>query len=230
MITADDLRIFYEDKEILVCLKPAGLPVETARAGQMDLVSLLKTYRIRKGEEAYIGPVHRLDQPVSGVMVFAKTGSAAATLSAQLRRHQVTKEYLALLSTLPKALPLESQGQLTHYLLRNGKTNTSAVVKKDTPGAKNASLSYKILNQNEDTGETLVRIWLHTGRHHQIRVQFAHIGHPLVADTKYGQSLPKGEYRPIALCSARLAFAHPKTGKQMDFSLAHEEIPFLSQG
>lgn len=224
-----DLNIIYEDDSIIVCVKPPGVPVQTSRPGESDLVSQLKNYRAKNHQEPYIGLIHRLDQPVRGIMVFAKTKSAAALLSRQVSGREITKEYLAVVcgspapaddgTNIPEASRLPASGQLHDYLLRDGKTNTSRVVPKGTPGAKEAVLSYEVLQSCPETGRTLVRIRLHTGRHHQIRVQFAHAGFPLYADMKYGQPLPKGTYCPIALCSCRIEFTHPETGKQMNFSL-----------
>ncbi|MCD7982147.1 MAG: RluA family pseudouridine synthase [Clostridiales bacterium] len=255
-----DLNILYEDASILVCVKPAGLPVQTAKPGRTDLVSALKNHRARKGEEPYIGLVHRLDQPVQGIMLFAKTKKAAAALSRQVRSRQIGKEYLAVVCGLPAAdhtgtdgltdgnrtfsgedgknrrrassadstlhtLPLS--GELHDYLLRNGKTNTSRVVAQDTPGAKEALLSYRVIRSNPETGRSLVHIYLHTGRHHQIRVQFAYAGFPLYADTKYGQPLPGGVYCPVALCSFKISFTHPDSEKEMTFAVEHTGLDEL---
>lgn len=222
-------EIIYEDNSIIVCIKPAGVPVQTSRPGTPDLVSALKNYRAGNHQEPYIGVIHRLDQPVSGIMVFAKTKSAAASLSKQISSRQTIKEYLAVICGTPAPDPehqntdqtpgLPASGEFRDYLLRDGKTNTSQVVPEGTPGAKEALLSYEILQTCPDTGRSLVRITLHTGRHHQIRVQFAHAGFPLYADTKYGHPLPGGAYCPVALCSFRIGFIHPETGRQMDFTL-----------
>lgn len=235
-----NLNMLYEDNALLVCVKPAGIPVQTSKAGQGDLVSELKTYRVKKKEEPYIGLIHRLDQPVEGVMVFAKTRKAAAELSKQVRTRQIEKEYLAVVCGLPggEEVHIDDSGkrpesmccdsdaqwfQLHDYLLRDGKTNTSMVVPKETPGAKEALLLYTVLENNPDTNRSLVRIKLHTGRHHQIRVQFAHAGFPLYGDMKYGQPLPKGVYCPIALCSCKIGFVHPVTGERMEFELKKSE-------
>lgn len=208
-------EILYEDEVIIVCRKEAGVPVQTSRAGQADMVSALKNYRVGKKEEPYIGLIHRLDQPVEGVMVFAKTKAAAAQLSAQVSSRQVEKQYLAVLS----GIPTEKSGELRDYLLRDGKTNTSCVVPKGTPGAKYACLSYEVLKADCERNRVLVRIMLHTGRHHQIRVQFAHAGCPVYADTKYGEPLPGGSYCPVALCSCRIGFVHPVTRQEMAFEI-----------
>ncbi len=208
-------EILYEDEVIIVCRKEAGVPVQTSRAGQADMVSALKNYRARKKEEPYIGLVHRLDQPVEGVMVFAKTKAAAALLSAQVSSRQVEKQYLAVLN----GIPTKRSGELKDYLLRDGKTNISQVVPQGTPGAKFAHLSYEVLKTDCGENRALVRIMLHTGRHHQIRVQFAHAGCPVYADTKYGEPLPEGSYCPTALCSCRIGFVHPVTKQEKVFEI-----------
>lgn len=229
-----NLDILYEDDALLVCIKPAGVPVQTAKAGQSDMVSELKNYRAKKKEEPYIGLIHRLDQPVEGIMVFAKTKKAAAKLSEQVSSRQIEKEYMAVVSGTPGAEETHTDGsgkrleslcsdndgqwyQLHDYLLKDGTTNTSQVVPEGTPGAKEALLSYTLLQTDPETNRSLVRIRLHTGRHHQIRVQFAHAGFPLYGDTKYGQPLPKGVYCPVALCSCKIGFVHPETGEKMEF-------------
>ncbi len=212
-------RILFEDKEIIVCHKPAGIATQTAALGQKDMVSLLKTYRAEKNEEAYIGPVNRLDQPVEGVIVFAKTPSVAAALSKQMAERDFGKEYYAVLEGSPR----EPKGMLEHWLCRDGKTNTSKVVNKNAPQAKRASLEYEVLEMLEQDGQirSLVHVILHTGRHHQIRVQFAAMGCPIVGDRKYGKRENIG-YEPLSLCSARLQFKHPKTGKEMDYTIVPE--------
>ena len=206
-------EIIYEDEAIIVCRKEAGVAVQTARAGQADMVSLLKNYRAKKKEEPYIGLIHRLDQPVEGVMVFAKTPQAAAKLSAQVNSRSMEKEYLAATTGMPEP----QKGELRDWLLRDGKVNTSAVVTEGTPQAKEAVLDYEVEQVSENGQQALVHIWLHTGRHHQIRVQFAHAGYPLVGDTKYGKTDQNSRYCPVALCSCRIGFVHPVTKKKMEF-------------
>lgn len=212
---AKNPEIIYEDPQVIVCRKEAGVPVQTSRAGQADLVNMLKTYRAKKREEPYVGLVHRLDQPVEGIMVFAKTKSAAAELSGQVRGRTMDKQYLAVVCGCMSG----SRGELTDCLLRDGKTNTSAVVPEHTPGGKMAHLSYEVCRVDRERQLSLVKIMLDTGRHHQIRVQFAHAGYPLYADTKYGTPLPGGEYCPVALCSCKIGFLHPGTKKKMEFEI-----------
>ena len=231
-------EILYEDHALLVCRKPAGIPVQTAKPGQLDMVSLLKNYRAGRGEAPELYVVHRLDQPVEGLMVFAKTQKAAASLSRQIQQKNVDKYYRAVVEGIPKP----QQGTLEDFLLRDGKTNTSRVVPQGTKGAKKAVLRYRVVKSRPDASQeqekdvhrmksglsvkqpeperpvSLLEIQLETGRHHQIRVQLAHAGHPLVGDKKYNAGCQSG-YLPIGLCSVRLAFEHPVTGKRMEFSI-----------
>lgn len=208
-------EIIYEDSAVLVCRKEPGLAVQTAKTGQTDLVSLLKNERAAKGEPPYIGLIHRLDQPVEGVMVFAKTKAATAKLSAQVQKRDMEKQYLAVTCGIPEP----EQGMLCDTLLRDGKTNTSCVVEKGMKGAKEARLTYEVMQADSQKNLALVHIALHTGRHHQIRVQFSHAGYPLYGDRKYGKPLPDGVYCPVALCSVKVGFEHPDTGKWMEFEI-----------
>ena len=205
-----DIEILFEDKDILICRKPAGVATQTKRLGQQDMESLLKNYRARKGELPYIGVVHRLDQPVEGVMVFAKNQQAVAHLSKQVQDRVIGKYYYAVLSKSPK----EKEAVLEDYLLADKRTNVTKVVNADTQGAKKATLEYKVLSGCED--RILVDIKLHTGRQHQIRVQFANIGCPLIGDSKYGEA---GEREQLALCSYKLEFEHPTKKIPMKFEI-----------
>ena len=206
-----DLQILYEDDAILVCYKPAGIATQTRKIGQQDMESLLRNYRARRKENPYIGVVHTLDQPVEGVMVFAKTPGAAAKLSEQIKNRAVGKHYYAVAWADDYAG--EDQGVLEDYLVFEQKSNLTRIVDRDVPGAKKAMLEYRIAGRTE--GKLCADILLHTGRHHQIRAQFAHADMPLVGDAKYGK---RKEKCPLALCSYRLEFAHPTSGENMDFS------------
>lgn len=222
------MEIIYEDQAIIVCYKPAGIATETKRIGQQDMVSLLKNYRVKKKEEPYVGMVHRLDQPVEGLLVFGKTKTATADLSKQVQTRSIGKYYYAVgrvLSTDNNPLSQEG-GTLTDYILFQKKTNVSSIVSAGTPQAKKAVLDYRILGENE--GNVCFDIALHTGRHHQIRLQMAHHGYPLIGDSKYGTQTDRGTQ--LALCSYRLQFIHPTTGENMDFSIRpHNPVfaPFL---
>ena len=196
----------------MVCHKLPGIAVQSPRAGQQDMVSLLRNYFARKKENTEIFLVHRLDQPVEGVMVFARTKEAAANLSSQVQKRQMDKQYLAVVEGRFE----KKSGTLENFLIRDGKTNTSGVVEKEGKGAKKARLSYEVLEETEK--DSLVKVILETGRHHQIRVQMAYAGHPLVGDKKYNPQCEAG-YQPIGLCSVKTVFVHPLTGKQMEFEV-----------
>lgn len=214
-------HIIYEDEAMIVCYKTAGVPVQSNRIGEQDMGSLLRNYLAAKGEEPYIGFVHRLDQPVEGVMVFAKTKEAAAALSGQMREKGFGKYYYAVVCGTVS----ETKGTLTDYLLRDGRSNTSSVVTEQTPGAKRAILHYEVLAREEQPVRSLVRVRLETGRHHQIRVQLAHAGYPLSGDRKYNQTGEK-MLGNIALCSYRIEFAHPMTGKRLMYEIVPKGLGF----
>lgn len=202
-------NILYEDEYIIVVKKPAGIAVQTKRIGEQDMVSLLRNH-IKK---PYLAVIHRLDQPVEGILVFAKTPFAAKELNRQLQTKGFGKYYKALLAGIPK----EEEGTLVDYLIRDGKTNMSRVGKKEEKDAKEAVLSYKILKKNEEAGTALVQIRLETGRHHQIRVQTAHMGCPIVGDRKYNPNSGEDKKAPLSLCAYKLEITHPKTKKKMCF-------------
>lgn len=208
-----ELDIIYEDKAVIVCHKPAGIPTQSPKIGQPDMVSILKKYLREKGEDPYVGLIQRLDQPVEGVIVFGKNSKVTASLSGQIREKSITKEYYAVVRGVP---PQEEV--LEDYLLRDGRTNTSRVVKKEEKGAKLARLSFKCL-ENSDGGRSLLHVKLETGRHHQIRVQLSHAGYPLMYDHKYGTDEDKAVFSPVGLCACHVKFLHPVTGKEMEFSV-----------
>ena len=223
------IKILYEDKDILVCHKPAGLAVQNARVGSMDMESLLKNYIAQKvpGKMPYLGIIHRLDQPVEGVLVFALNPKAAADLSRQMTAGKIKKTYLAVTEGTVKV----KSAKLVDWLKKDGRTNSSAVVEGGTSGAKKAILSYEVLEtwknkeDAQDCGErNLIRIDLDTGRHHQIRVQMAHAGMPLVGDRKYNPG--QNSQEPLALCSAKLGFQHPVTKKQLEFQVQPAGMAF----
>ena len=211
------LNIIFEDDHVLVVKKDAGIPVQAGKMRIMDLQGLIKNElyrRNRKGGEPYLGLIHRLDQPVEGVMVFAKTPFAAGALSEQVTDGRMKKHYLALLCGKPS----EDSGKLVDYLVKDGRTNTSSVVKEQNKDAKRAELNYQVLKRYEDT--TLVEVELITGRHHQIRVQMANAGWPLYGDTKYNPKFQDVmEHVQTALCAYKLSFVHPKTKKVMEFCI-----------
>lgn len=218
----EQVQIIYEDEAVVVCHKLPGIPVQTPKVGQQDMVSLLRNYYTRKKDNNQIFIVHRLDQPVEGVMVFARTKEAAANLSRQVQERQMDKQYLAVVEGKWK----EKSGVLENYLLRDGRTNTSKVVPEGTKGAKRARLTYKVEREMEEN--SLVKVQLETGRHHQIRVQMAYAGHPLAGDKKYNPNCTTG-YQPVGLCSVKTAFVHPVTGKQMEFEVEPQGSLFKNQ-
>ena len=234
-------NIIYEDNDIIIAYKPAGIATQTARLGQQDMVSELKNYLAGKAENKgkgvpYLGLVHRLDQPVAGILAFAKNKEAAASLSRQLTDGGFHKYYEALVFGRPE----KEQAALEDYLYKDAKTNKSMVVKEGFPGAKKAKLSYTrketLMVWEARQEASLLEIELFTGRHHQIRVQMANAGIPLLGDSKYGSDADKQfsqqiGCRNVALCACRLRFQHPKTGKEMCFERQPEEeifLPFLN--
>lgn len=214
-----EVKILYEDKDIIVVVKPAGMASQEERSVDVDMVSWLKTYLVRQKKVKgmpYIGVIHRLDKPVGGVMVYAKTQQAAAKLSEQVRNNKMTKEYLAVLTgTLPK-----KEGRLEDMLLSNGKTNRTEVVEGKIAGAKKAVLEYKVKRTKFEEGQqySLVNVHLITGRRHQIRVQMAHVGAGLWGDTRYNPVFAdqKGWFN-LALFAWHLEFEHPVTKKRLIF-------------
>ncbi|MBS6193994.1 MAG: RluA family pseudouridine synthase [Clostridiales bacterium] len=213
MVSWKQEDILYEDNQILVCRKHAGMAVQSAGIGQMDMESALRNYL--KG--GFVGIVQRLDQPVEGVLVFGKTAQATGILNRQHQNGKMKKTYLAAFTGKPEA----EEGVLEDHLLKDSRTNTSRIVKSETPGCRRAVLSYKILNWKDSVG--LAEIVLQTGRHHQIRVQMAGHGMPLWGDGKYNSRISDEEKgRSIGLCAGRLEFEHPKTGKKLQFQIEPE--------
>lgn len=226
-------QIVYEDEAVLVIRKPAGLATESAGIGQKDVVSELKNYVAKKnsGKMPYLGVVHRLDQPVEGLLVFAKTKKAAENLTAQLGKGTLKKEYLAVVcGKVP-----EKTGRLVDYL---AKEKGMAVVREAAdaqaekaadPQAKKAVLTYTKKAETEKF--TLLAVQIETGRFHQIRAQLSHAGFPILGDEKYGSEESKElsrekKIRFTALCAASLSFRHPVTGKVMAFTQTPQNPAF----
>ncbi len=258
-----NLNILYEDSEILVCEKPAGIATQSSRVGTPDMVSLLKNYLRQQSpqQQPYLAVIHRLDQPVTGLLVFAKSKRAAADLNKQLTAAGFGKHYLALLTGIPSP----DETDLTNYLIKDNKTNTSRICTQNTPGSKVARLHYKLIQkwshsslaeitdltnylikdnktntsrictQNTPGSKVarlhykLIQKWSHsslaeitldTGRHHQIRVQMAHLGCPIQGDVKYGATVP-GQ---LQLYAYRLTFRHPVHHQLLEFTLDTSHI------
>ncbi|MBP3462472.1 MAG: RluA family pseudouridine synthase [Tyzzerella sp.] len=209
-----NLNILHEDDHIIVCYKPAGIPTQTKKLGEQDMVSLLKNHL--KG--GYVAVIHRLDQPVEGLLVFAKTPFAAKELNKGLQGAGFGKHYKAVLWGIPE----QKKAVLEDYLVKDGRTNTSRVCEPSEKDAKKAVLSYEVIATGKDDCKdiSLVKVKLDTGRHHQIRVQMANIGCPIWGDAKYNtMAVQDRRFRQIALCAYRLEFVHPKTKKQMEFEI-----------
>ena len=246
-------EIIYEDAELLVAYKSAGLATQSGKVGQADMVSELKKYLARQaktpGKEPYLGLVHRLDQPVEGLLVFGKTKSATAALSAQLSKDILNKTYLALVYGAERTQRKGLAVHLEDYMIKDdgnvarivdgekGETGSSKLEKENV---KKAILTYESLKtldvspflcegcsteiEKHDLNVTLIRVELTTGRFHQIRCQMAHAGFPLIGDQKYGneRSLELSKLlgvKNVCLCASTITFKHPKTGKIMNFEI-----------
>ena len=212
------INIIYEDNHLLVVEKPVNIPVQSDDSKDDDLLTILKAYikeKYNKPNNVYLGLVHRLDRPVGGIMVFAKTSKDAARLSKQIQQHEFKKTYLAICCSNK----LKKQDTLTNYLLKDHKTN---MVKEDKKG-KIAILDYELLAVKNDL--SLVKINLKTGRSHQIRVQFSLIDAPLYADQRYNKNAAKN--KQIALFASSISFKHPITNEESTFTLEKpDRYPF----
>lgn len=211
-MAANTLEILYEDSHILVCVKPHGIATQSKRIGSPDMVNLLKNHIYQSNPsqgEPYLAVIHRLDQPVKGILVFAKTPFAAKELNKQLTSQGFGKYYRALVDGRPP----QDEGKLENYMIKDTKTNTAKICTANTKGAKIARLSYKIIqkgqgyfnwgrgNFNFTPSQTELDIHLDTGRHHQIRVQLANIGCPIIGDTKYNPHCSeRNEWRNLSVC------------------------------
>ena len=247
-----EIKIIYEDSEIIVCHKPAGVATEGARVGSMDVVSFVRNYLARKEKRAaaggkakppYVATVSRLDQPVEGVLVLAKTKAAATSLSQQIKEKSTDKYYYALVYGRIS----EEEGHLTNNLARDDKEGNAVVLSDEEAaslsdfkvtlengeklqimalGIKKAELDYKVIARLEDAGKnaTLLNVKLLTGRYHQIRAQLSHAGHPILGDQKYGsqESLAFSQeqsIKDVCLVCHKFVFDHPKTGKRTEFEI-----------
>ena len=254
------VKIIYEDSEILVAEKPAGLESQASRKFEPDMVSEIRNYLVRSQKKRereqrrelstkpstslstpaaapYVGVIHRLDKPVEGIMVYGLNQKSAASLSAALQAGKMEKTYLAVVC----GKPVDKQGTYVDYLRHYRENNTSRIVDKSDGNSKKAVLNYRVLEVINNPGNqeqmlSLIDIELLTGRHHQIRVQFAGHDTPLYGDERYGGGLStksttgtvdRGRKRPgfgdrrgaLALCARRLVFPHPTTGERMEFAI-----------
>lgn len=210
------MKIVYEDKDQIVIHKPAGVATQTARLGEKDLVSEVKNYIAKESgsNNPYVAVINRLDQPVEGIVLFAKNAKVAAALTSQMQDGSMQKFYYAVVAG-QMDMP---EGTLIDYMEKDARSNLSRVVSDASRNAKKAILSYEVKTNLEKM--QLLQIQLLTGRHHQIRVQFSHRKHPLIGDTKYGSSesiaLSKEvQARVPALCAFCLKWKHPVTKKEL---------------
>ena len=208
------INIIYEDNHLLVVEKPVNIPVCEDNSKDIDLLTILKQYikeKYNKPGNVYLGLVHRLDRPVGGIMVFAKTSKAASRLSNQVREKKLKKTYYTVVEN-----PLKQKDTLKDYLIKDEKTNTSKTTTKEK--GKEAILNYEVINTKDNLN--LVKINLITGRSHQIRVQFSSRNNPLYGDQKYNKNaIPNTN---IALFAKTLEFEHPITKEKLTFEI---ELP-----
>lgn len=218
------ISILYEDNHLLVVEKPVNIPVQEDKSGDEDFLTILKNdikIRYNKPGNVYLGLVHRLDRPVGGVMVFAKTSKAASRLSDIIRRNKLDRKYLGVV----RGTPQKKEAKLENYLYKDSKKNKVHVVSANHKGAKKAVLEYKTIGSKEQL--SLLSIQLHTGRSHQIRVQLSTMRCPLYGDQKYGQHVNRPGQQ-IALWARSLEFPHPTTKELMTFtSNPPNEYPWM---
>ena len=206
------MRVVYEDNHIIVVYKESGEIVQGDKTGDTPLSDIVKDYikeKYQKPGNVFLGVVHRLDRPVSGLVVFARTSKALSRLNEMIRTGDVHKTYWAI----TKEQPAELDGRLEHWLVRNEKQNKSYAYTREKPGAKKAILEYKVIGRTDNYN--LLEVRLLTGRHHQIRCQLAAMGCPIKGDLKYGarRSNPDGS---ISLLSRRVQFVHPVSKQLID--------------
>ncbi len=221
-----DLNIIYEDKHILCLIKPQGIPSQSDKTNDEDLMSQSLKYLSDKTDNPYLGLIHRLDRPVGGIIVFAKNDFANKELSKQVQLRQTNKEYLAVVCGRSE----KESGILEDYIKKLMTINMSKITASDDKNAKLAKLEYQVMDTT-DTDEygtlTLLKIKLHTGRHHQIRLQLSNAGMPIWGDNKYNKVfMKKKEFTFIALWSYKFGFRHPKTKTYTEFTSLPKSYPF----
>ena len=215
-----NLKVIYEDNHIIVVEKKPNIPSQGDKTNDIDMLTIVKQYikeKYNKPGEVYLGLIHRLDRPVGGVMVFAKTSKAAARLSEQVRNKIFKKKYLTIVDGKME----KEKDSLEDYLLKNEKNNLSKVVNEKTKNAKQAKLDYEVLTYNDEINLSVLKINLHTGRHHQIRVQLSSRGHSIYGDQKYGT---RGRGKQIALWAYSLTILHPISKEEMTFISIPEKM------
>lgn len=214
-----NLKVIYEDNHIIVVEKPANIPSQGDKTGDLDMLTIIKAYlkeKYNKPGNVYLGLVHRLDRPVGGVMVFAKTSKAAARLSEQVREKVFKKKYLVIVNGKFE----EKKGTLKDYLLKNERLNKSRVVEEGTKNSKYAELDYEVLKYDKEQNLSLLKINLHTGRHHQIRVQLSSRDHSIYGDAKYNG---RGSTRQLYLWAYELTIQNVVSKEEMTFTSIPEK-------
>src|SRR5690625_3068098 len=200
-----NIPILYEDNHLIIVEKPVNMPVQADQSQDLDLLTYIKADikgRYNKPGNVYVGLIHRLDRPVGGAIVFAKTSKAASRMADLLRKQEINRSYLAVV----RGKVIRRQGRLTDFVWKDRQKNEVYVVNKHKDGAKKAVLDYTLIENKQNL--SLVKIQLQTGRSHQIRVQIKQLGHPLYGDQKYGQHVNK-RGQQIALWSHTISFIHP---------------------
>lgn len=227
----DTLNILFEDESIIVIDKQRGLATQSAKSYEKDAVSLIKEHLRKENPsvkgEPYVGVIHRLDQPVAGILVFAKNQKAAAMLSKQAAGDVMNKHYMAIVEGI---LEDEKEVELVNNIYKDPKTKMAVItddfLQKETVAGdfqpKKAVLTYRVVSVNRDENTTKLEISLKTGRFHQIRAQLAHLGHPIIGDKKYGSlyNFPRG----IALTAFKLEFVHPISKKPMQYTVESDFV------
>ncbi len=214
-----NLKVIYEDNHIIVVEKLANIPSQGDKTGDLDMLTIIKAYlkeKYNKPGNVYLGLVHRLDRPVGGVMVFAKTSKAAARLSEQVREKVFKKKYLVIVNGKFE----EKKGTLKDYLLKNERLNKSRVVEEGTKNSKYAELDYEVLKYDKEQNLSLLKINLHTGRHHQIRVQLSSRDHSIYGDAKYNG---RGSARQLYLWAYELTIQNVISKEEMTFTSIPEK-------
>ena len=216
------MKVIYEDNHIIVVEKRPNIPSQGDKSGDIDMLTIVKDYiknKYNKPGNVYLGLVHRLDRPVGGVMIFAKTSKAASRLSNEVREKIFEKKYLAVV----RGKFEKRSGSLENYLYKDERNNISKVVNKEKKNAKLAKLDYEVLKYNEVKNLSLVKVNLHTGRHHQIRVQFATRKYPICGDQRYGEL----DNTQIALWAYSIEFVHPVTKEILTFTKLPTNKPYF---
>ncbi len=220
-----DLKVLYEDNHLIAVYKPAGILVQGDKSSDISMIEEVKMYlknKYQKPGNVFLGLVHRLDRNVDGVVLFAKTSKGASRISEQFRNHTVKKEYHAWVHGILK----EKSGTLVSYIKHDENMNFSEVFDNETKNADRAELSYELIKTEGETPQSfsLLKIILKTGRHHQIRAQLSHIGHPIVGDSKYGSVIRLLDQK-IALTATTLSF---ETATTKEVKIITLEIPSKS--